>query len=140
MEEDSASAPAETHPLLPLQTESGSGNGGSETSAQHPGPSSNPNPASDDDVTDDSCRRSTPPCADDEGVISSEPKSGGEYTAIIEMLKDAEKAANDPDYEEKVHARKFGAIKYNPRNQESSFGPVDYCCAFFQCCAVCIEG
>lgn len=136
------------HPLLPMgdspPESAGSGNASSaETAVQESsgGAVSNAtNPASEDDVTDDCCRRSTPPCGDDAGVVSSEPKSGGEYKAIIDMLKDAEKAANDPEYDEKVQARRFGAIKYNPRNQESSFGAVDYFCWFFQCCAVCIEG
>lgn len=135
------------HPLLPLQSDSppgsaDSGNGSAETAVQESGgTSSGANPNSEVDATDDCCRRSTPPCADDSGIVSTEPTTGGsEYKAIIDMLKDAEKSANDPEYEEKVMARKFGAIKYNPRNQESSFGAVDYFCAIFQCCAICIEG
>lgn len=119
-----------------------SANGSSETRVQVPPEDSITSPTSDEDVTDECCRRSTPPCDDEVGVVSTQPKSGGEseYKAIIDMLKDAEKAANDPEYEEKVYARKFGAIKYNPRNQESSFGAVDYLCTLFQCCAICIEG
>jgi len=151
MEDDSnISVPNETHPLLPLQAEASSNSTedrivSEETSVQDTlaGPHSSANPTSDEDVTDDCCTRSTPPCADDSGVISNEPKSDGgpsEYKAIFDMLKEAEKSAEDPEYEEKAMARKFGAIKYNPRNPESSFGAVDYLCAFFQCCAVCIEG
>lgn len=145
-EEETSAPPTEMHPLLPVQGDSpidSTTSGSAETAIQESTGEarSSTNPTSEEDVTDDCCRRSTPPCADD--AISSEPKSGGgggEYKAIIDMLKDAEKCANDPEYEEKVLARRFGAIKYNPRNQESRFGAVDYLCTMFQCCAVCIEG
>lgn len=152
MQEDdsNASAPTETHPLLPLQGDAPApptDHGTEETAVQEQStssPSSSANPNNDEDITDDCCRRSTPPCADVSGVVSCEPKSTtgnqSEYKAIYDMLKDAEKSANDPEYEEKAFARRFGAIKYNPRNPESSFGAVDYLCALFQCCAVCIEG
>lgn len=69
--------------------------------------------------------------------VSSQPHSG-EYKKIMEMLKEAEAEA-DPEYEDTKRKMEF-LLKYNPRHPDSDLGFLDYCCAFFQCFALCIDG
>jgi hypothetical protein len=89
------------------------------------------------DVVDECSRLSDPL------VISSEPTPhhGGEYAAIAAMLRDAEREA-DPNFEERARRMESTMMtKFNPRGgPETRMGAVDYCCSFFQCCAMCIEG
>lgn len=85
-----------------------------------------------EDVVDECCRLTK-----DDDVTTAQPQTG-EYKKIMEMLKEAEAEA-DPEYEENKRRMEY-MLKYNPRNAESDLNLVDYCCAFFQCFAMCIEG
>jgi len=91
-------------------------------------------PAEDEDVVDESTCLAQ---LGGEDVTATQPHSG-EYTKIMELLKEAEAEA-DPEYEEVKRRMEF-LMKYNPRHPDSDLGILDYCCAFFQCFALCIEG
>jgi len=101
-------------------------------------------PPEDEDCVDE-CARLTRPDPDylggggggGDGVTSDQPHSG-EYTKIMEMLKEAEADA-DPEHEAAKRRMEF-LMKYNPRHPDSDLGFMDYCCVFFQCFALCIEG
>jgi len=97
-------------------------------------PRAPPGTGEDEDVVDESTCLAQ---LGGEDVTSTQPHSG-EYTKIMELLKEAEAEA-DPEYEEVKRRMEF-MLKYNPRHPDSDLGFLDYCCAFFQCFALCIEG
>lgn len=84
----------------------------------------------------DEATRLTKPEENEEAPVLNQPS--GEYKKIMEMLKEAEAEA-DPEYEEAKRRMEY-LVKYNPRHPDSGLGFMDYCCAFFNCFALCIEG
>lgn len=97
-----------------------------------------PRAPEEEDIVDECCPLRNPDDEDERRLVSPDQPHSGEYKKIMDMLKEAEAEA-DPEQEQAKRRMEY-LVKYNPRHPDSDLGFLDYCCAFFACFALCIEG